>query len=111
MAIDGETELKPGEILQVLDLGPGAPAVIGRGGSKIAELERSHGVKIKVNSGTSQCRIVGQTKNAMAAKAEIESIIQPKLEEMKIAKLAEQAAQEGTSEWSGIPVDDELDGW
>ena len=112
MALDGETELKPGEVLHTLDLGPGAPAVIGKGGSKVAELEKRHTVKIKVNSESAQCRIVGLKKNADAAKDEIELIIKPKLEEMKIAKLAQQAAENGGApEWSGMAEDDELDGW
>ena len=112
--LDGEIELKPGEVMEKIDLDAGAPAVIGRGGSKIRELEKTFSVKLIVNGDSGVCRIVGKTINVAQAKAEVEKIIQPILEEKRIKaeaeRLAENAAMiEDGGAWGS--VDDDADGW
>jgi len=114
-AIEGEIELKAGEVMEKMELDVGAPAVIGRGGSKIRELEKSFGVRLVVKSGTGLCRIVGRKDDVEKAKKEINSIIEPVLEEKRIneeaARLAEQAAtSDDTGAWGGT-VEDDGDGW
>ena len=110
--LSGDVELKPGEGLVQVDLGVGAPAVIGRGGSNIAELEKKHGVKLNVQNGV--CKIVGKKETLAAAKADIEAIVTPLIqkaaEEEKIRKQSEALAVDGDTAWS-MPQDDELAGW
>mmetsp|Transcript_14816 Transcript_14816/g.22781 ORF Transcript_14816/g.22781 Transcript_14816/m.22781 type:complete len:580 (-) Transcript_14816:246-1985(-) len=113
-AIEGEIELKAGEVMEKLELDVGAPAVIGRGGSKIRELEKLFGVRLVVKSGTGLCRIVGRKDDVEKAKKEIITIVEPFLEEKRIKeeadRLAEQAATTSdTGAWGGT-VDDG-DGW
>merc|ERR1711983_164104 len=88
-AIDGEVEVKPGEVLETLDLGNvGAPAIIGRGGSKIRELEQTHVVKLSVNSDTGLCQIVGKKEGVASAKKVIEDICKPLWEEQRLLEEA-----------------------
>jgi len=113
-ALDGEIELKPGEVMETMELSVGAPAVIGRGGSKIRELEAAHSVKLKINS-ESVCNIVGKPAAVAETKATIEKIIAPLLEEHKAKLEAERLAAQGDPNWGGAWVDDgaphPADGW
>ena len=59
-AIDGEVELQPGEVAEEIELGSATAAVIGRGGSNVAELEKKHGVKLNVRSEFQKARVVGK---------------------------------------------------
>ena len=108
----GEVELKPGEGRVTVELGVGTSAVIGRGGSNIADLEKKHGVKLNVQNTT--CNIVGKKEKLPAAKAAIEAIVTPLIqkaaEEAKIRAQAEALAANGDNAW-GMPEDDELAGW
>lgn len=111
-AIDGEIELKPGEILETMQLGVATPAVIGRAGTRVKELEREHGVKINVNSESGICRIVGKSPAVKSAKSAIEVIMEPLLMEEAAKKEAEKILQAGDSTWSApTNGEDELDGW
>lgn len=109
---NGEVELKPGEVLETLDVGPGAAALIGRGGSKIRELEATHSVKLALSSDSGVCRVTGKKSNVEAAKVAIEAIVQPLIEEQKLREEADRLAQEqgGDNQWSANAVDD-ADGW
>ena len=110
--LSGEVELKPGEGRITVELGVGTSAVIGRGGSNIAELEKKYGVKLNVQ--TTVCSIVGKKEKLPAAKAAIEEIVKPLIqkavEEAKIREQAEAMATSGNNAW-GMPEDDELAGW
>ena len=110
--LSGEVELKPGEGLVEVNLGVGAPAVIGRGGSNIADLEKKYGVKLNVQNAL--CKIVGKKEKLPAAQAAIEAIVAPLIqkaaEEEKIRKQSEALAVNGDTTWS-MPQDDELAGW
>jgi rRNA processing protein Krr1/Pno1 len=111
-ALSREVELKPGEVADTLSLGGAAtPAVIGRGGSKIKELESAHGVSLNVNGDV--CRIVGKESNVKAAKAAIKTIIDPILATAEAQKEATIAAESGDSAWQGdeVPQDNDADGW
>jgi len=114
-AMAGEVvELKPGEVVEKLDLGVGVSAVIGRGGSKLQELEATHKVKVNIGRGTSQCTLVGQPAGVEKCQAEILSIVTPLIEKAEAeAKIAQQAAQlaqnGGDGAWAG--VDESLEGW
>ena len=111
-SLRGEIELKPGEGRVTVELGVGAPAVIGRGGSTIAELEKKHGVKLNVQDAV--CTIVGKKEKLAAAQTAIEGIVKPLIkkaeEEAKIRAQAEALAASGDKTW-GLPEDDELAGW
>eukprot|EP00977_Amphora_coffeiformis_P013789 scaffold3701_cov149-Amphora_coffeaeformis.AAC.4 len=110
--LSGEVELKPGEGLVEVNLGVGAPAVIGRGGSNIADLEKKYGVKLNVQNAV--CKIIGKKEKLPAAQTAIEAIVTPLIqkaaEEEKIRKQAEALAVNGDTAWS-MPQDDELAGW
>lgn len=113
--LEGEIELKAGEVMEKIELGVGAPAVIGRGGSKIRELEKEFGVRLVVKSGTGVCRIVGRQDNVEKAKKEINNIIEPFFEEKRIKEEADRLAQQAatsadTGAWGGT-MDDDGDGW
>lgn len=110
-AVDGEVELKPGEILEAIDLGIATPAVIGKGGSRVAELEKAHGVKVNVDSTTSTCKIMGPTKNVAAAKEAIEAIAKPLLDAQAAMKEADLAVDAGDSAWAGGALDPDAEGW
>lgn len=114
-AMDGDVvELKPGQVIEKLDLGVAVSAVIGRGGSKLQELERKHSCQITIGRGTSAATIVGMPEKVKECKSDIESIVLPlnkKAEaEAKIKAEAEKLAQqkEGNA-WAS--VDETLDGW
>merc|ERR1712176_517918 len=92
-AVEGEIELKDGEVMEEIELEVGAPAVIGRGGSRIRELEQEFGVKLVVKSGTGLCRIVGRPNAIEKAENEILKIIAPLLEEKRINAEAERLAE------------------
>jgi len=113
-AVEGEIELKDGEVMEEMQLDVGAPAVIGRGGSRIRELEKEFGVKLVVKSGTGLCRVVGRPSDVAKAKDEICKIILPLLEEKRINAEAERLADEAVAKgddgaWGG-KVDDGA-GW
>ena len=102
-ALSGEIELNPGEVLEKMDCGIGAAAVIGKGGSKIAELEKDHKVKLNIKSGSGECSIVGKKDNVEAAKTAIEGIVEPlkqkAIEEAKIQQAAEELDASGDDTW------------
>lgn len=103
-SLDGEAiELKAGEIQISLDLGVGTPAVIGKGGSKIAELEKRYSVKIFINSGSQGCSIVGTKENTEKAKKTIEAIIQPVIEEQQMKIEADRLATSSNTPWRPLP--------
>jgi len=113
-AVEGEIELTKGEEMEEMQLDVGAPAVIGRGGSRIRELEQEFSVKLVVKSGTGLCRIVGRPNDVEKAKNEILKIIAPLLEEKRINAEAERLAEEAATNadagaWGGT-VDDG-NGW
>lgn len=110
-SIDGEIELQPGEVLEIVDLGQtGAPAVIGTRGSKITELERTHGAKITVSTEVGQCRIVGSRTGVDSAKAAVEEIVKPLIEAEKLKEQADLLAESGDSAWQA-PPENENKGW
>lgn len=114
-AVAGEVELKPGEVMEKMDLDIGAPAVIGRGGSKIRELEKTFEVKLTVDSNSRLCRIVGKQDAVTKAKEEIAKIVSPLLEEKRIKGEADRLAEQATATadagaWGGS-LNQELDGW
>ncbi len=116
-AMEGEVvELKPGEVVDKIDLGVAVSAVIGRGGTKLTELERKHAVKLHIPRGSSICSIVGVGDHRVAAaKADIASIVQPLIEKYQAEELIARKAAELTNvkgennAWGG--VDPALDGW
>jgi len=109
-ALAREVELKPGEIAETLNLGGAATAaVIGRGGSKIKELETAHKVSLNVNGDV--CRIVGKEANVKAAKAAIQKIIEPILAAEEAQKQATLAAEAGDSAWQGYEIPPDEEGW
>merc|ERR1712048_871808 len=73
-SLNGEIELKAGEVQEFVELSVGTSAVIGRGGSNILELEKTHGVKINVQNTLGTCSIVGKKTAVVGAKAAIEAI-------------------------------------
>lgn len=99
-SLDGEAiELNAGEVQLSMDLGAGTPAVIGRGGSKIAELEKTHSVKIFINSGSQGCSIVGTKENTENAKKTIEAIIKPVIDEQEMKQEADRLATSSNTPW------------
>jgi len=116
-ALEGEIELKPGQICEKMELGVGAPAVIGRGGSKIRELEKTFGVKVVIPGDSGLCRIVGKKEDVDKAKVEIKGIIAPVIEEKRIAEEAERLTREAAKEdgnagaWGEPSIDDDATGW
>mmetsp|Transcript_10702 Transcript_10702/g.22983 ORF Transcript_10702/g.22983 Transcript_10702/m.22983 type:complete len:731 (-) Transcript_10702:272-2464(-) len=110
-AIDGEVELQPGEVADEVELGSATSAVIGRGGSKVAELEKRHGVKINVRSELQKARVVGKPDKVEAAVKDINAIAQPILEAEKAQKKADEALETGESAWAVDAGDDDADGW
>ena len=111
-SLNGEVELKPGEERVTVDLGVGAPAVIGKGGSNIAELEKKHHVKLNVQNAV--CHIVGKKEKLPDAKAAIEAIVAPLIknaaEDAQIREKSEAMTGNGDNAWS-LPQDDALAGW
>lgn len=110
-AIDGEVELKPGEVAEEVELGSATAAVIGRGGSNVAELEKTHGVKINVRSELQKARIVGRAENVAAASKAVQAIAKPILDAEAAQKKADEQQASGESAWQVDEGDDDADGW
>jgi len=110
-AIDGEVELKPGEVAEEIELGSATAAVIGRGGSNVAELEKTHGVKINVRSELQKARIVGRAENVAAASKAIHAIAKPILDAEAAQKKADEQQASGESAWQVEDGADDTDGW
>ena len=110
-SLSGEVELKPGEVQVSVELGVGTPAVIGRGGSKIKELEKTHGVKLNVQNASNVCSIVGKKDAVEGAKTAIEAIVKPliekAIEEAEIQEQSEMMAVSGENGWGAA----EETGW
>jgi len=111
-AIDGEVELQAGEVAEEIELGSATAAIIGRGGSNVAELEKRHSVKINVRSELRKARVVGKPDNVAAAAKDIVAIAKPILEAEEAQKEADKAVESGVSAWQVDPgEDDAADGW
>lgn len=110
-AIDGEVELKPGEVAEELELGSATAAVIGRGGSNVAELEKTHGVKINVRSELQKARITGKAEKVAAASKAIQAIAKPILDAEAAQKKADEQLASGESAWQVEDGADDTDGW
>lgn len=113
-AMDREIELKPGEVLESLILGGATSAVIGRGGQKVKELEKTFSVTINVASENGACQIAGKPDKVKSAKMAIEKIIDPILKAEEAQKLADRAAENGDDTWGasgGVDVLGDADGW
>lgn len=110
-AIDGEVELGPGEVAEEIELGSATAAVIGRGGSNVADLEKRHGVKVNVRSELRVARIVGKPEKVAAASKDILAIAKPILDAENAQKKADDALETGDSAWQVEAEDDEADGW
>ena len=110
-AIDGEVELKPGEVAEELELGSATAAVIGRGGSNVAELEKTHGVKINVRSELQKARITGKAEKVAAASKAIQAIAKPILDAEAAQKKANEQVRVGESAWQVEDGADDTDGW
>merc|ERR1712127_992982 len=106
-AIDGEVELQPGEVAEEIELGSATAAVIGRGGSNVAELEKKHGVKINVRSEFQKARVVGKPEKVAEAVKDITAIAKPILEAEKLQKKADEEQESGESAWQVDPGDDD----
>jgi polyribonucleotide nucleotidyltransferase len=85
--IDGEADLKPGEVQQSLELGTATLAIIGVKGAKVIALREKHNVRIDVNIDTSLCTVIGEPDLVAQAVAEIEDIARP-IQERKAAQAA-----------------------
>merc|ERR1712008_48080 len=111
-AIDGEVELQAGEVAEEIELGGATAAIIGRGGSNVAELEKRHSVKINVRSELRKARVVGQPDNVEAAAKDIAAIAKPIMDAEEAQKEADKAVESGVSAWQVDPgEDDAADGW
>ena len=112
-AIDGDVEVKAGEVAEEIELGNATAAVIGRGGSNVAELEKRHGVKINVRSELQKARVVGKPSMVEAAVKDINTIVKPILAAESAQKKADEEVQTGESAWQGDDTaeDDEAEGW
>ncbi len=110
-AIDGEVELQPGEVAEEIELGSATAAVIGRGGSNIADMEKRNGVKINVRSEFQKARVVGKPEKVKAAVKDITAIAKPILDAEKAQKKADDALQTGESAWQVVGGADDADGW
>lgn len=110
-AIDGEVELQPGEVAEEVELGSATAAIIGRGGSNVAELEKRHSVKINVRSEFQKARVVGKPDKVADAVKDITAIALPILEAEKAQKKADEAQESGESAWQVDPGDDDAEGW
>ena len=101
--------------MEQIDLSVGAPAVIGRDGSKIRELESTHNVKLVVQGDSGLYRIVGKTERIKKAKEEIEGIVAPLVGENRIAEEAQRMTMEAAAgdggTWDATAADDKADGW
>lgn len=110
-AIDGEVELKAGEVAEEIELGSATAAVIGRGGSNVAKLEKEHGVKINVRSELQKARIVGLPDKVAAAATAVTAIAKPIIDAEAAQKTADEALESGESAWQVETDADDADGW
>jgi len=110
-AIDGEVELQAGEVAEEIELGSATAAIIGRGGSNVAALEKTHGVKINVRSEFQKARIVGKPDKVEAAAKDITAIAKPILEAEAAQKEADKALETGESAWQVDAAADDAEGW
>lgn len=110
-AIDGEVELKPGEVAEELELGSATAAIIGRGGSNVADLEKRHGVKVNVRSELQKARIVGKPDRVAKAVEEIAKVVKPILDAEQAQREANLVMESGESAWQVSAEDDDADGW
>ncbi|KAL7538064.1 hypothetical protein ACHAXR_009681 [Thalassiosira sp. AJA248-18] len=110
-AIDGEVELAPGEVAEEVECGSATAAVIGRGGSNVAELEKTHGVKINVRSELQKARVVGKPDKVAAAVKAIEAIAKPILDAEVAQKKADDEVETGESAWQVDGGGDDAEGW
>ena len=111
-AIDGDVELKPGEVAEEISLGLATAAVIGRGGSNVALLEKKHGVKVNVRSELQKARVVGKPNNVAEAVKEIDAIVKPIMKRAEDQKKVDDAVKAGDSEWQiKSQQADDAEGW
>ena len=110
-AIDGEVELKPGEVAEEVELGSATAAVIGRGGSKAKELEKLHGVKLNVRSELQKARVVGKPAQVEAAVKDIVAIAKPIMDAESAQKEADEEVETGESAWQVETGGDDAEGW
>lgn len=110
-AIDGEVELKPGEVAEEIELGSATAAIIGRGGSNVADLEKRHGVKVNVRSELQKARVVGKPDRVAKAVEEIAKVVKPILDAEQAQREANLVMESGESAWQVSPDDDDADGW
>lgn len=112
-AVDGEIELKEGEILEEMELGNATSQVVGKGGSKVKELEKKFSVVINVSSDDNNCKIIGPKAKVLKCKEAINDLARPIWETEKAIEEANKAAAVGQSPWqqSGIPSPDDAEGW
>jgi len=110
-AIDGEVELQPGEVAEEVELGSATAAIIGRGGSNVAELEKRHGVKINVRSEFQKARVVGKPDKVAGAVKAIMATAQPILDAEEAQRKADEEQQNGKSAWQVDAGFDDADGW
>lgn len=111
-AIDGDVELKPGEVAEEIALGLATAAVIGRGGSNVALLEKKHGVKVNVRSELQKARVVGKPNNVAEAVKEIDAIVKPIMKRAEDQKKVDDAVKAGDSEWQiKSQQADDAEGW
>jgi len=108
--IDGEADLKPGEVQKSLELGTATPAIIGAKGSKVSELEQKFGVRINVNSNTSLCNVIGKPDLVAQAVAAIEEIAKPIQERNAAQAAANKAVNDGSaSSWQEVNGNEDFD--
>jgi rRNA processing protein Krr1/Pno1 len=110
-AIDGEVELRPGEVAEEIELGSATAAVIGRGGSNVVELEKKHGVKVNVRSEFQKARVVGKPERVEAAVKEIAAIVKPILAAKNAQKKADDELKTGESAWVAENLAADVEGW
>jgi rRNA processing protein Krr1/Pno1 len=110
-AIDGEVELRPGEVAEEIELGSATAAVIGRGGSNVVELEKKYGVKVNVRSEFQKARVVGKPEKVTAAMTEISAIVKPILAAKNAQKKADDELKTGESAWVAENLADDVEGW
>ena len=111
-AIDGDVELKPGEVAEEIALGLATAAVIGRGGSNVAIIEKKHGVKVNVRSELQKARVVGKPNNVAEAVKEIDAIVKPIMKRAEDQKKVDDAVKAGDSEWQiKSEQADDAEGW
>eukprot|EP00592_Proboscia_alata_P002586 CAMPEP_0194377898 /NCGR_PEP_ID=MMETSP0174-20130528/32934_1 /TAXON_ID=216777 /ORGANISM="Proboscia alata, Strain PI-D3" /LENGTH=616 /DNA_ID=CAMNT_0039159551 /DNA_START=143 /DNA_END=1993 /DNA_ORIENTATION=+ len=112
-AIRGETEVKAGEVKESIDFGSSTaaiiPAIIGKKGQTVRELEGAHGVRIEVGKETLTCNIVGKKDAVNKARAAIEKIAKPILEKEKQMAAVLEKGKETAHLWQEL--EEEATGW